>query len=151
MRNGIYTFYNGFHLEVNTIRDDDRIILNYNDENCPFDYFIKSDQSENCYYLIIDLKELKNAYYVKTFGIFNGFSFQIFNVKYTSENIIRIGTNERDKFVLATGLNEIGKDWYIYDIRISELTKIWEERTAYFGLQMPDGLNDIEEIEKYKI
>ena len=147
MRNGIYTYYQGFHLQVTTIRDDDKsVILNYKDGICPFNNFEKSNQDDGTYNLIIDLKDLINAYYVKTLGLLKGYVFQVFDVKYTSEQIVRIGTNDRDKFISVTGLHESQKDWYIYDIQLFELDGIWEERTPTFNLPMPEGLKEKEII-----
>lgn len=150
MRNGIYTYYQGFHLQVTTIRDDDnRVMLNYKNGTCPFNDFVKSSHDDGTYYLIIDLTDLTNAYYVKTFGLFKGNVFQVFDVKYTSEQVVRIGTSNRDKFISSTGLDESHKDWYIYDIQLSELEEIWEERTPTFNLPMPEGLKKKESIKPY--
>jgi hypothetical protein len=155
IRNGNYTIYNENDLKIfesrseTLISDEEKIYSicyesNYDLKNEGFEKY----PSENMFCKGVYLKELANAYQVKTMGLFNGFIFQIFNVTYTIDNIVRIGTNKRNEFNSATNTVEENKNWYIYDIKISELEKLWEERTpTEYNLPMPEGLELYKEIE----
>lgn len=147
MRNGAYTIYQGYDLIINTIRDnDDKVILTYKGEVCPFDNFRKDIDEDNAHYLIINIMDLTNAFFVKTFGIYKGYKFQVFDLKGGCEGSVRIGTSDRDAFNSATGLGDDSRHWYIQDIKKSELERIWEERTQVLDLPMPKGLELNKEI-----
>ncbi len=140
MRNNTYTVFRGEHLMLSDIRDDDdNVLLSYVGDDCPFSDFTKSKHGINRYVLIVEQKNINNAYKVRTMGKYRGYIFSVFSVEGSSTGMVFIGTSNKD---VSTELNllEINRNWYGNDINESELDLIWEERIPTRGLPMPGGL-----------
>lgn len=149
MRNGIFTYYNGFHLNVNTIRDDDEnVLLSFKGENNPFENFEKSKFEENTFEFIIKKENLKNAYNVITYCFYKGYVLKVFSVPNTPNYKVWIATSDKNVYS-ALNLKQINIDWYMKEINIDELSEIWEERSPALGLPMPEGLKEKEFITPY--
>lgn len=137
MRNGIYTYYKGYHLEIHTIRDDDeKVILNYKGERSPFKDFDKSRLEKNTFCRVIKKSDLKNAYAVTTYGLYRGVKVKVFQVAFAHDMIVRIATSDKNA-LNQLDMKEVNKGWYIKDIEKNELEKIWEEGTSIWDLPMP--------------
>lgn len=147
MRNGIYSDYKGQTLEVKTLKDqDDKLILIFKESFCPFPEFEKSNFEEEGYFLIIDLKDLQEAYEVKTYGIYKGYKFRVFKLNIIGEQeLLRIISYEKDAFENLE-LLEINHGCYGEDIYIADLERVWEERISAFGLPMPKDVSKLKEI-----
>ncbi|WP_088655844.1 hypothetical protein [Geofilum rhodophaeum] len=144
MRNSDYTFFKGLHLELSNIRDDDeRVLLSYKGENSPSPGFEKSIHRKDTYELIVNVKDIDNAYQVRTYGKYRGYTFGVF--KLGKEGMVFIGTTDKAAYK-KLNLTEVNQNWYGDDIQGTELDKIWEERTPTRGLPMPEGLERIKVV-----
>src|SRR5258708_1651791 len=140
MRNGIYSYYNGYHLIVNTIRDDDEnVLLSFKGKSNPFQDFDKSNFEEDTFERIIKRKDLKNAYNVVTYGIYKGYILKVFSVPNTPNYNVGLATSDKDAYSILN-FKEINIDWYMKEVNIDELSELWEERSPALGLPMPEGL-----------
>lgn len=148
MRNGVYIIFEGHHLPLNSIRDnDEEILIRYEGSYCPFAGFYKSRHEENVYYLKKKLDEIDKAYYVKTFGLYKGYKFEVFDRPSEIGDLVRIGT--RDNTAIENLKLSGDKAWGFLDINKSELEKVWEERSPVYNLPMPEGIKALEEIKSW--
>jgi hypothetical protein len=147
IRIGPYTVYNGIPLAIKSVKDDDEnILLRYDGFDVPFVGFEKSTHEENVYYLKTTLHDIKQAYWVQTFGIYKGFTFELFPLNIPGKNLITITTSDKSALV-KLNLTEVKKSLYATDINPIELEKAWEERRpSGFNLPMPLGISLINEI-----
>ncbi|MBL3656924.1 hypothetical protein [Fulvivirga sediminis] len=136
-RNGQYTKYKGFHLMIQTIRDDDdKIILIWIGKDCPLKQFYY-EKAEDGFVSIIDKNELTNAYLVKTFGYYKGYKFQIFSRSGSSE--VSIATSELLAYQRLS-LIKIAENWFGEDVMPNELESTWEEYFETLNLPLPDDI-----------
>jgi hypothetical protein len=105
----------------------------------------KLDKENNVYKKDILLKDLKNAFFVKTKLIFLGDVYDVWAFNKTSQ-----------KFTIYTTNDELGQknnfiklsDRFIREVNFSEVKKLWEEYfPAPFKIAMPEGLELTKEID----
>ncbi|MFO0321357.1 MAG: hypothetical protein ACK504_02905 [Bacteroidota bacterium] len=148
-RAGNYTIYDGYILSIIEdryelpIKKEEKTyticylsIHNYNLEkfkkHCNEDKFCKN----------ISRNEIKNAFYSQTFGLYENVRVKVFEYKNNRERLYTIATSDS---LDGEKLNmiEVNVSWYVKTIKLSDLTKLWEERSSsQYDLPMPDGLKE---------
>lgn len=139
MRNGTYTIYQNLILGVKSNYAED-CLLWIEGKDCELKGFEKS-KFEDAWYKIIEWEEIKEAFAVKTFGIYKGYKFQLFDFGLDS-NIISIGTKDI-KASKNLHLFEVGDLWFMTEVKLSDVESIWEERTPALNLPMPKGVEKL--------
>jgi hypothetical protein len=144
MRNGVFTVYQGIHLPINTIRDNEQeVFIRFEGMECPFVDFQRSKHEDNVFLKRIKISEINETYEVKTYGIYKGYKFQIFKSNDSDDLFIGISNEEAHHKLKLFG----DSDWAYRNVRKTEIDKVWEERLASaFGKSMPKELKEIEEI-----
>jgi hypothetical protein len=151
IRMGNYTLYNGLELqlfegrsEVPVQEGEQQYYICYRAdlnlgiigfEKHPFeDLFCKSTAR----------KELNNAFFVQTYGLYKGVEVKVFAYKPAPQKAY-IATEDKTAFAECLFVDmgsHLGKD-----IDIKELERIWEKRTpSQFNLPLPAGLELYKEI-----
>lgn len=161
IKNGIYTQYRGYELIVHKSRYEDELpipeeekplLVYYNNlKPCPFDDFIESKHN-NGYYKKVFRNELSNAYQIFTFCIYQGFQFRVieFEPDTTIVNIETYDEEANDKLSLYKFTDWQNRPIYSNQVKISQLEKLWEERSpSEYNLPMPEGLEQYKEL-KYE-
>ncbi len=153
LNTGTYTVYRTYHLLINEERTEVpisehekkfMISSNFNGE-CPFEDF-KKLAYENVFCKSVFLNDLKNAYSVKTFGTYKNQKVQVFELQIGIVGMISIATRDA-KVGASLKMIEVNVSWFMIDLHISELDKLWEERSfSEYNLSMPEGMNEYEEI-----
>lgn len=129
MRNGNFTIYNGYELQLSvSINEEYKLI--YRGNECPFKGFIK--YSENVYVLPIKESEVTNSYLVETFAIYKNFKFQF--DKYENGKF-RISTSDNEAYE-KLNLHFVDRGWYDIWVSPEEIERMWEERKPS-GLSFP--------------
>ncbi len=154
LKTGTYTVYRTYHLLINEERteapipeQEKKIMIssNFNGE-CPFEDF-KKHSYENIFCKSVFLNDLQNAYFVKTFGIYKNQKVEVFELQNGIEGMLSITTRD-EKIGNALKMSEVNVSWFMKDLNIAELDKLWEERSkSQYNLPMPEGLKEYEELE----
>lgn len=148
IRTGNYTSYLGYECqlfevrtEVPTSETDMMFSVCYSaTENLELEGFQKHAYI-NLFCKTLGYCDLKNAYSVKTLGIYRGIVVHVFGKRLDNANIVEISTDSN------YALNELAflkldENRYIKDVDIDEISEIWEERIAFQGFPMPERLKD---------
>jgi hypothetical protein len=91
--------------------------------NCPYEDFEKSVHN-NGFFKTIGIDQIKNAFWIRTFGLYKKFQIEVFPSK--KRNQIQIAT--RNKMTASElGLNKLGEHWYKKEVDYSRLELVWEE------------------------
>jgi len=89
--------------------------------------------------------EILNAFFVQTYGLYEGIKVKVFEYK-PNPNLIYITTEDKIAFEKHSFCDMTGH--YGKDIKITDLEKLWEERSpSEYDLPMPKGLELIKEID----
>jgi hypothetical protein len=153
IRNGIYSELSNLQIKIFEVRsevpieaDEKRYLIWYDlDKNCPFDDFVRSNNSDG-FYKYVKFEEISNAYSVRTYGIYKSYKFEIFRGEKEANDTISIATRD-EKLKNIAELIEVNTSWYMKSIKLFELEKMWEERTlSPFNLPLPKNFKEYEEI-----
>jgi len=151
IRTGNHTIYNGIICQLFAVRHESPIpkkeILYqvcYNSiDRFNFVGFDKHSFEElHCRTFL--LSELDNAFYIKTFGIYGGIKVKIFEFR-PNNKLVHIISVEKVAQIKFNFL-DMG-NYYLKEIQIEELEKIWEERSqSEYDLPLPEGLKEYEAL-----
>ncbi len=105
----------------------------------------------NEYYKVVYLREITNAFFVITKANYKGYKFEV-EPYFGDEIHLHLATKDLE-LGKKLGFYEIhdgyGKPYYLGEIKISEVDKIWEERTkSVYDIPLPNGLELIKEISR---
>ena len=148
VRTGNYTNYLGYECqlfevrtEVPTLETDKQFSICYSSaENIKLDGLQKHAYAD-LFCKTVGYSDLKNAYTVKTFGMYKGVIVQVFGKRLENVNIVEVCTDNNYAFKKLDFL-KLEESWYIKDVNIDEISEIWEERIVFQNFPMPEGLND---------
>ncbi len=152
IRWGNYTVYKGAELSLKELRKeapvpdaDIQYCICYRKEERPGQLTGFSNLfSEDEYCKVVALSELGNAFWVSTFGSYNGNIVKVFEYKPDPEQVYV--TTEDPQVAIANDFLDMG-DHYGKDISLKELEKLWEERTnSEVELPLPSGLEATKDV-----
>lgn len=151
IRFGTYTLYENIEMSITEYYGhglDREIEQNHRIISYPNEYGMINgftfDELNKLFMKDILVKELKNAFFITTKGIYQEHEFNVWAYK-----------TETKSFILSTTKSEVGEahqfvklsDRYIKDVPIAEIEKIWEEiKPSLYDLPMPEGIELIKEI-----
>ncbi len=145
IRFGTYTLYENIEMSITEYYghgldrelEQNHRIISYPNEYGMINGF-RFDESNKLFIKDILVKELKNAFFITTKGIYQQHEFNVWAYK-----------TDTKSFILSTTESEVGEahqfvklsDRYIKDVPITEIDKIWEEiKPSLYDLPMPEGL-----------
>lgn len=151
IRSGNYTIYKGHECrlfeqryEVPIADYERQYQVCYDSDSTPRFSDFEKHPFEEMFCKSFFLKELDNAFFVKTCGIYKGISVNVFEFRPNPE-LLHISLNDGDK-AREHSFIQIG-NYYLKEINVNELEKIWEERSiTEYNLPMPNGLPEYEVI-----
>lgn len=152
LRNGDYTLYNNFDIQLLALRRDDPIFTHfalryYCDD---IDYTLEgfNKRGGDGFVKIIERHEIKNAFHVTTKALYYGNVF-IAETNYSDQTHSILSTYDLEmskQLNLFTFYDGLGKPYYGRAIKLSAIEKLWEERSPVYDLPMPKGLELYKEI-----
>ncbi|MCX6317155.1 MAG: hypothetical protein NTW29_07680 [Bacteroidetes bacterium] len=134
----MFTIYQGQHLPVTTVRDNDiDCILNWLGKTCPLPGFEKSIHQPDLYVRIVPADTIAYLYEVKTFGTYKNFTFQVFDHPPDPGKVF-IGIKNADALRQLQLYGD--QNWAFTEIATDQLEAIWETRTPIGNKKMPEGV-----------
>lgn len=151
IRTGNYTLYNGVKLQLfeeryeGPIPEDEKLYnMCYNATGNLQLVGFELHPFEELYCKRALTKDIDNAFFVQTFGLYKRIKVKVFNYKPDSGSVY-ITTEEKIALDMYSFLDQ--GNFYGKDIKVEELEKIWEERkVSQYGLPLPTGLELYKEI-----
>lgn len=156
IRFGTYTLYRNIEMSISEYYghgldqdlEKNHRIISYPEE-CGLLSGFTLDTETNRYKKDILISELKNAFFVSTKALYNA---QIFEVHpYYGDDIhLHLATKDLElgkKLGFYELYDGYGKPYYLGEIKIIEVEKIWEERKpSSYNIPMPEGIELIKLI-----
>lgn len=152
IRFGTYTLYENIEMSITEYYGhglDRELAQNHRIISYPNEYGMingfRFDELNNLFIKDIFVKELKNAFFITTKGIYQEHEFNVWAYKTETKSLI-LSTTDREvgeahQFVQLS-------DKYIKDVPIAEIEKIWEEiKPSLYDLPIPEGLALRKEID----
>jgi len=152
MKNGNYCILRDYKFELIKIRSE----VPYSDSECqfilkdevfkepPFTDFVW-DNTLNSFIKVLPKSDIKEAFSVQVYCLYKKKKMNVLGNIVLTEGTIRIGT-ENQELVKELSLIKVSDSWFLKDILLSEVEKIWEERNEIFDLPFPKGIDRIKEI-----
>lgn len=134
IRFGTYTVFEGQELRL--VERVDHFRLVFEGPICPSDKFVK--YAANVYYLDVPKVEVTNSFFIRTYGTYRGFRFDINQLNDSDK--IGIVTDSKEAYD-SLHLEFRDRGVYQKDVELKELESLWEEysQTA-LNLPMPKEL-----------
>jgi hypothetical protein len=147
IRFGTYTHWDGIECKVEEVRSEvpsprEIVLLTEDSVSSKAGFQLRADG--RTYWKQILLTELTNAYYIRTIGLYQSVSVQVFP-KPNNSSLVVIGTSNQAEAV-QVGLIQTLDNWFTEDVAILEISNLHETYSPTLNLPMPLGLPSIRNI-----